>query len=67
MVGVEPLADFGEFGEEEEVEKVNVKGAHPNVLESSSDTGLSREEVLVMTEIHDDNEHERVHGEGLGK
>ena len=66
MVGVEPLAHFGELGKEYEMEEIDVEGAGADVLESASDSGVLGEAVLVVAEIHDDDEHEGVHGECLG-
>ena len=64
---IEPLAHFGEFGQEDEVEEIDIEGAGADVLESPSYACLLGEAVLVMTEIHDHDEHEGVHREGLGQ
>ena len=48
------------------MEEIDIEGAGADVLESTSNPRLLGEAVLVVTEVHDDDEHEGVHGEGLG-
>ena len=62
MVGIEPLAHLREFGQEEEVEEIDVERTYADILESSPNAFLLGEEGLVVTEEHDDDEHEGVHG-----
>ena len=67
MVVVEPFAHFRKFGQEEKVEEIDVKGTGADVLETPSDACLLGKECLMIAEVHDHNEHEGVHGHGLGQ
>lgn len=67
MVGIQPFAHRWHFGQEDEVKQVDVECAGADVLECSSDACLLRKMLLMMTETHDYNEHQRVHGKRLGQ
>ena len=43
------------------MEKIDIECTYADVLESSSDTCLLGEEVLVVTEVHHHDKHEGVH------
>ena len=54
LVGVEPRADVGQAGQEDEVQEVYVEGACAYVLQHPACWSGCREGLLIVAEEHDD-------------
>ena len=67
LVGVKPLSYSGNFGHEDEVEQVDVEGAHSDVLQSPTDACLPGEVGLIVTEEHHHGQHQCVHRHCFGQ
>ena len=62
-VGIQPFANEGHHGEQDEVEEIDVQRARTDILQAAADDGRLRERLLVVAEKHQHHHHRGIHGQ----
>ena len=62
-VGVQPFANEGHHGEQDEMEEIDVQRARTDILQAAAEDGLFGERLLVVAEKHQHHHHRGIHGQ----